>query len=129
MSDPIADFFTSIRNAYQARHATVVLPYSKMKEEIAKVLESRRYIAVSEKKGRKVRKFLELKLRYDGMQPVLHGARRISRPSRRLYVGADDIRPVRQGFGILIVSTSKGMMTGENAKKAHLGGELVAEVW
>ena len=127
--DPISDFFTRIRNGYHARLATVVLPYSKLKEEIARILEAKRYIAGVEKKGRKVRKFLEVKLRFDGTNPAIHGVRILSKPSRRLYVKADGIKAVRQGFGVLIVSTSKGLMTGDDAKKASLGGEMIVEVW
>lgn len=127
--DPISDFFVRIKNAYRARKSAVVVPYSKMKHEIAQVLEERHYIAGLEKKGRKVRKFLEIKLRYDGGSPALTEARRVSKPSRRIYTGARDLRPVRQGFGVAIVSTSKGLMTGDAARKAGLGGEVIAEVW
>lgn len=127
--DPISDFFTRIRNGYHAKLTSVVLPYSKLKEEIAKILERKRYIDGMEKKGRKVRKFLEVRLRYDGVKPAIRGLQTISKPSRRLYVQATEIKPVRQGFGTLIVSTSKGLMTGEEAKKAKIGGEAIAEVW
>ena len=82
-----------------------------------------------EKKGRKVRKFLEVGLRYDGVSPALTHIRRLSKPSRRLYLRKDEIRPVRQGFGLLIVSTSKGLMSGEEARKSGLGGEAIAEIW
>ena len=129
MTDPIADFFNRIRNGYAAKNATVLVPYSKLKEEIARLLEAKRSIAGFEKKGRKIRKFLEVHLRYDGTKPAIRGVKRISRPSRRLYIHAADIRSVRQGFGFLIVSTSKGLMTGEDARKARLGGEIIAEVW
>ena len=127
--DPIADMLTQIKNGYRARKSSVIFPYSKLKSEIVEVLASRGYIAGLEKKGRKVRKFLEVKLRYDGTTPALEGARRISKPSRRLYVPARDIRPVRQGFGLVILSTSKGIMSGEDARKARVGGEIIAEVW
>ena len=129
MTDPIADFFNRIRNGYAAKNAAVLIPYSKLKEEIARLLQAKRSIARSEKKGRKIRKFLEVHLRYDGTKPAIRGVKRISRPSRRLYIKASDIRSVRQGFGFLIVSTSKGLMTGEDARKAHLGGETIAEIW
>lgn len=127
--DPISDFLNQIKNAYRARKASVVVPYSKIKDQIAGVLEDKGYIAAKEKKGRKVRKFLEIKLRYDGNGPAMAHIKRVSKPSRRLYVGKDDIRPVRQGFGISIVSTSKGIMAGDNARKLGLGGEMIAEVW
>ena len=127
--DPIADFFNRIANAYRAKKPTVIVPHSKMKEAIASVLKARGYIAGFEKKGRKVRKFLELELRYAGASPVLSSARRISKSSRRVYSGAADIKRVRQGFGLLILSTPKGVMSGEDAKQAHIGGEVIAEVW
>lgn len=127
--DPVGDFFNRIRNGYAAGNASVLVPYSALKEEIARLLESKRYIAGYEKKGRKIRKFLEVKLRYEAKRPALHGVRRLSRPSRRLYTSVSDIRTVRQGFGTLIISTSKGLMTGEDARKAGIGGETIAEVW
>lgn len=129
MSDPIADMLVRIQNGYRARREVVVLPYSQLKDRLAGVLAVQGYIARVEKKGRKVRKFLEVKLAYNGTAPVLTGFRRISKPSRRTYVGALDIRPVRGGIGTLILSTSKGLMTGEEAKKAGVGGEAIAEVW
>lgn len=129
MTDPISDFFTRIKNGYRAKKASVLVPYSAMKEHLAAVLEERNYIAGFEKRGRKVRKFLDIKLRYDDTVPALTDARRISKPSRRLYVTKDAIRPVRQGFGLMIVSTSKGLMSGEAARKAGMGGEIIAEVW
>lgn len=127
--DPISDFFIQIKNGYHARKDAVVVPYSKVKEEIARILEEKKYIAGFEKKGRKIRKFLEVGLAYDGNAPVLNGIKRLSKPSRRLYIKKGEIWPIKQGFGILIVSTSRGIMTGDNAKKAGLGGEMIAEVW
>lgn len=127
--DPIADMFIRIKNGYRARKSAVVLPYSKMKESIAQVLEARGYIAGYEKKGRKVRKFLDITLRYDDGAPALERVRRISKASRRLYAGKSEIRRVRQGHGLVIVSTSKGIMSGEDAREAGIGGELIAEIW
>lgn len=127
--DPISDFFTRIKNGYRARKDSVIVPYSKMKEEIARLLEARGYIASSEKKGRKVRKFLEINLRYEGKEPALADFKRISKPSQRLYTDARSIRAVRQGSGLLVVSTSKGLMSGDDARKAGIGGEMIAEVW
>jgi len=127
--DPISDMLIRIQNGYRATQATVVVPYSRLKEAIARVLEARRYIAGFEKRGRKVRKFLEVKLRYEGSTPALVAVRRISKSSRRSYLKCCEIRPVRQGYGLLIVSTSQGVMSGEEARKAGLGGEAMAEVW
>lgn len=127
--DPVADMLTRIRNGYRAKKPTAIVAYSKLKEEILRVLEARGYIAGYEKRGRKVRKFLEIKLRYDGETPAIEGIRRISKSSRRLYVGRGEIRSVRQGFGMSLISTSRGLMSGEEARKAGVGGEIIAEVW
>ena len=129
MSDPIADMLVRISNAYRAKREVVILPYSRLKDRIAEVLAAKHFIADTEKKGRKVRKSLEVKLAYDDGRPGLSGFRRVSKPSRRLYVGARDIRPIRGGLGTLILSTPQGIMTGEEAKKAGVGGEAIAEVW
>lgn len=127
--DPIADFFTRIKNGYRAKKATVVVPHSSLKAEVARLLAERGYVEGVEKKGRKVRKFLELKLRYHGTAPALTDVKLISKPSRRIYLKRGEIRSPRQGFGTLIVSTSQGLMTGEEARKAGLGGEAIAEIW
>lgn len=127
--DPIADMLVRIQNGYRAKLPAVVVPYSRLKERIADVLHARGFVVGVEKRGRKVRKFLELTLRYEGAAPAMVGFRRLSKPSRRLYLKGSGIRPVRQGFGLLIVSTSQGVMSGEEAKKAGVGGEVIAEVW
>ncbi len=127
--DPIADFFIRIKNGYRARKATVVVPHSKMKAEIARILAERGYLEGVEEKGRKVRKFLELKLRYHGALAAFTDVKLISRPSRRLYLKGGEIRSPRQGFGMLIISTSKGLLTDAEARKAGVGGEAIAEVW
>lgn len=127
--DPVSDMFTRIRNGYRVKKEAVILPHSKFKEEIANLLEAKGYAAAVEKKGRRARKFIEVKLLYDGGRPAMSGVRVISRPSRRTYLGSKDIKTVRQGFGMLIISTPKGLITGEEAKKQGLGGEAIAEVW
>ena len=129
MNDPISDMLTRVKNAYRAKKEAVVLPHSKFKEGIANLLEARGYAAAVEKKGRRTGKFLEIKLRYNDGRPAMTGIRCISKPSRRVYIGGKDIKTVRQGFGMLIISTSKGLMSGEEARKLKLGGEAIAEVW
>ena len=129
MTDPIADMFVRIQNGYRAKKEAVVLPYSRLKDRLAALLTAEGFIAGAEKKGRKVRKFLEVTLAYDGTAPAISGFRRVSKPSRRLYVGRREIRPVRGGLGTLILSTPKGLMTGEEARRAGLGGEAMVEVW
>ena len=127
--DAVSDFFIRIKNGYRAKKAMVVVPHSKLKAEIARVLQARGYVGAVEKKGRRVRKFLELELRYPSNAPALESVRLISKPSRKMYLKKNEIRPVRQGFGLLIVSTSRGVMSGEEARRAGLGGMAIAEVW
>lgn len=127
--DPVSDLFIRIKNSYRAKKPTVVVPFSEFKAEIARVLAARGYIGAVEKKGRKVRKFLELELKYREGAPALADVRLISKPSRRIYIKKEEIRPVRQGHGLLIVSTSRGVMSGEDARKASVGGVAIAEVW
>jgi small subunit ribosomal protein S8 len=114
MVDPIADMLTIIRNGYAARKETVVVPYSKLKLNIAKLLQKEKYIKAVEKFGRKTKKILELQLLYkEGKTPAISGIRKISKPSRRVYFSLKDIKPVRQGKGIMILTTPKGVLTGE----------------
>ena len=129
ITDPIGDMLVQLKNAYQARKSSVVIPHSLIKERIAKVLEAKGYIAGFEKKGKKVRKFMDIALKYTEGAPVLLGARRVSKPSRHLYVKAANLRPVKYGHGITVISTSRGVMSGDEAKAKKLGGEIIAEVW
>ena len=130
ISDPIADMLTRVRNASQARHTDVVVPASRTKREIARILKSEGFIAevVEEQAG--PAHVLRLTLRYvDGKVPVVSGLKRISKPGLRVYAGKTDIPRVLGGLGIVIVSTSHGIMTGSQARKAQLGGEVLAYVW
>jgi len=128
MTDPISDMLTRIRNAHRALLPTVVVPHSKMKESIASILQKEGYIADFAIEG-KVPRTMKLKLKYVGKKSVIEGLRRISTPGLRRYVGADDIPRVRGGLGTSIVSTSRGLMTGVQARKNNLGGELLCYVW
>lgn len=128
MTDPISDMLTRIRNAHRALLPTVELPYSKMKESIANILKKEGYLAEVAVEG-KALKTLKLKLKYDGKKGVIEGLRRVSTPGLRRYVGATDIPRVRGGLGTAIMSTSRGIMTGVQARKNKLGGELVCYVW
>ena len=128
MTDPISDMLTRIRNAHRALLPVVVVPHSKMKESIASILEKEGYIADFAMEG-KVPRTMKLKLKYVGKKSVIEGLRRISTPGLRRYVGADDIPRVRGGLGTSIVSTSRGLMTGVQARKNNLGGELLCYVW
>jgi small subunit ribosomal protein S8 len=130
MSDPIADLLTRVRNAAQARQATVDAPASKLKVEICRVLKEEGYISdytvVAEPLPGSIR--LHLKYARD-RKCVVQGLKRVSKPSLRVYVGSQDIKPVCSGLGISILSTSEGVMTGKKARNANIGGEVICEVW
>ena len=128
MTDPISDMLTRIRNAGLALVPEVEVSHSKMKESIAGILKKEGYIADLAMEG-KVPRTMKLKLKYVGKKSVIEGLRRISTPGLRRYVGADDIPRVRGGLGTSIVSTSRGLMTGVQARKNNLGGELLCYVW
>lgn len=128
--DPISDMLVRIKNASVARKESTVVPYSKLKFEIANVLLSEGYIKSFSVKGKKVRKHLEIEIAYreDG-SPRVTGAERISKLSRRVYAGAKDLRPVKQGTGILMLSTPKGILTGNEARKQKVGGEVLFSIY
>lgn len=128
MTDPISDMLTRIRNAHRALLPTVTLPHSKMKESIADILRKEGYIAEVSVDG-KVKKTLKLKLKYQEKKSVIEGIKRVSSPGLRRYVGSTEIPRVRGGLGVAIVSTSQGVMSGTQARKSKLGGELLCYVW
>lgn len=130
MSDPIADLLTRIRNAIRAGHATTLVPASKIKENICRVMQEEGYLDAYRTVDVEGKPMLEVTIRYVGYrESVIQGIRRVSRPSLRRYVGSDEILPVRSGLGISIVSTSHGVMTGKQARQQRVGGELLCEVW
>lgn len=129
MVDPISDMLIRIKNAQLVSHQRVALPYSKIKYEIAKVLKKEGFVGDIETSGKKNRKSIELGLKYEKNRPRIISLRRVSRPGQRIYVKKGDLRPVRQGYGISIVSTSQGVMSGKEARKKGLGGELICEVY
>lgn len=130
MTDPIADMLTRIRNAIAANHPRVDIPGSKLKLEVAKILKEEGYINNFTNKGEGVKYVIRIFLRYDakGTSSITHLSR-VSRPGRRVYVGAGDIPKVLGGYGINIVSTSQGLMSGKKARKVNVGGEILAEVY
>jgi small subunit ribosomal protein S8 len=128
MVDPIADMLTRIRNAGRALLPTVQIPHSRMKESIAGILKGEGYVADVNVEG-KVPKTIKIKLKYEGKKTVIEGLKRISTPGLRRYVGATEIPRVRGGLGVAVVSTSEGLMTGTQARKKNLGGELVCYIW
>jgi len=133
MSDPIADMLTRVRNALQRQHPSVSMPHSKSKEAVAQVLLSEGYIEGFEVIPGKPRAALQVKLKYVGgrreRRSVITGLQRVSKPGRRIYVGKDNIPWVLSGMGIAIVTTSKGMMTGQKARQLGIGGEVICKVW
>jgi small subunit ribosomal protein S8 len=129
MTDPISDMLTRIRNAQRALLPSIELPHSKMKESIASILKREGYIADFSVEGKIAAKKITLKLKYEGRKSVIEGLRRVSSPGLRRYVGATEIPRVRGGLGTAIVSTSQGLMSGVQARKNNLGGELLCYVW
>ena len=129
VSDPIADMLTRIRNATRARHEEVVVPASKTKLAIARILKDEGFIEDFSEFQEGPRAQLRIQLRYVGRVPVVSGLKRISKPGLRVYVGKTDIPRVLGGLGVVIVSTSQGIMTGQQARKGQLGGEILAYVW
>ena len=130
MTDPIADMLTRIRNGLQARHASVEMPASKIKSAIAEVLKDEGYIKGYSNVGEGPTRALKVELRYVGKnEPVLSGIKRISKPGLRVYSSATDIPRVFGGLGVAIVSTSRGVMSGAQARKQGIGGEVICHVW
>jgi small subunit ribosomal protein S8 len=133
MTDPIADFLTRIRNGIQAAHETVEMPSSKLKAELARILREQGYIAGYEVRPRGeglAGETLVVHLKYtEARVSVISGLKRISRPGRRTYADAKHLPKVMGGMGTAILTTSQGVMTGHEARKAGVGGEVVAQVW
>lgn len=127
--DPISDMLTSIRNALTARHSMVITPFSNFKYEVAKIFEKEGFVEKTEKKGRRSKKIIEITLKYSDDAPAISGLRRVSKPGQRIYSDWKKIKRVKGGYGMAIISTSKGLMTNREARKNKLGGEMVCEVW
>jgi small subunit ribosomal protein S8 len=128
MIDPISDMLTRIRNAQQALLPAVEMPHSRMKESIAAILKKEGYVSDLTVEG-KIPKTMRIKLKYQGKKSVIEGLRRVSRPGLRRYVGATEIPRVRGGLGVAVVSTPEGVMTGTQARRKNLGGELLCFIW
>ena len=130
MTDPIADFLTRIRNGLRADHELVDMPASKFKTELARILHEQGYIEAFSTEPGRVGQVLRVRLKYtEGRQPVISGMKRVSTPGRRTYVGHEEIPKVQGGMGTAIISTSKGVMTGHEANREGVGGEVVAYIW
>ena len=130
VTDPIADMLTRIRNAIAMRYKEVEIPSSKVKVEIAKILKEEGFINDYKIKKNNVQDIIAISLKYgDNKERVITGLKRISKPGLRVYAKSDEIPRVLNGLGIAIISTSKGIMTGKNAKASNLGGEVLAYIW
>jgi len=130
MSDPIADMLTRIRNATMRRHQYVAMPSSRVKRDIARILEQEGYIDGIEEIEDGFRRSLRLKLRYTAQrESVISHLERVSRPGRRVYTKRNDIPWVLQGMGVTILTTPKGVMTGKQARRENTGGEVICHVW
>ena len=130
LTDPVADFLTRIRNAIRARHQKLDVPASKLKAEIARILKEEGYIANYKTSDEEGRTILRVYLKYGvNNEAAIQNLERVSRPGCRVYVGRDEIRRVQGGLGISIITTPKGLMTGRQARKEGVGGELLCNVW
>lgn len=127
--DPVADMLTSIRNTQAVLGKKVIVPFSKLKYKIAKLLEKEGFVEKVSKKGRGVKKKIMIKLKYQDDRPFISGLKKISKPGRSIHLGAKEIRPVRSGYGISIISTSQGLLTDKEARKKNIGGEVICKVW
>jgi len=129
VTDPIADFINRIKTAQMAGLPSILVPFSKLKFEIAELLVREDYALKVEKKGKKAKKYLNLFLKYNDGKPEVQGVTRLSKPSRRTYLKVSDIKAVKNGHGLLVLSTPKGLMGGKQAKKEKMGGEALFSIW
>ena len=130
MTDPIADLLTRIRNAHVAKHDRLDVPLSKLKVEICRILQEQGYIRSFEKIEGKPHDHIRILLSYSKQgKPAIRHVARVSKPGRRVYRGADDIRPVLNGLGVGIISTSRGLLTDREAREQRVGGEILCEIW
>lgn len=129
MTDPISDMFNRIKNVQAVGKTTVEIPFSKIKFEIARILKENNLIEDFSKKGKKVDKTIKINFKINDKNQKNLNFKRISKPGRRLYQGWEDIRLIKQGFGMVIMSTPKGLLSGKDARKQKVGGEIICEVW
>lgn len=130
MTDPITDMFNRIRNAQAVLHPTVDIPFSNIKLKIAELLQEGGFISGFKKRGRKGKRTLRVQLIYNSQQQAgIIGFKRISKPGQRIYQKSKEIKSVRNGYGVAIISTTKGLITDKEARKSNIGGEVMAKVW
>jgi small subunit ribosomal protein S8 len=129
MTDPIADMIIRVKNAFMANKTEVSIPHSKVKEAIAKILEAEGYVESFEVEPTKPQRTINVKLKYVGKIPAITEVRRMSKPGRRVYSTVKDIPKALGGYGVTIVSTSRGVVTGSQARKMNIGGEVLCQIW
>ena len=129
MNDPIADMIIRIKNASDSKKESVILPYSKLKLAILDVLLKEGFIKSFGKKGKKILKYIDVGLLYPNGEAKIHGVARVSKTSKRIYMQAKDIRPVKNGYGVLVLSTPRGIMTDKSARAEKVGGEALFKMW
>jgi small subunit ribosomal protein S8 len=129
VNDPIADFLTRLRNAAMVGKSEVTVPFTRILGEMATLLAREGFVESADTRGRGTQKELVIKLRYINGNPAIESLRRVSTPGRRIYRQAKNIRAVRSGYGMSIVSTPRGLMTNKDAKKENVGGEILCEIW
>lgn len=129
VTDSIGDLINHLKTANHAGKGLVSVPFSQHRLAVAEFLAKQKYVGGVEKRGKRVRKYLDIELAYDGKSPRIRGARRISRPSRRLYRAARDLRPAASTHRITALSTPKGILTDKEARKENVGGEVLFEMW
>ncbi len=129
MTDPISDMLIRIKNAQAVKHLTVDVPYSRIKYQIALILEREGFVEKVEKKFRRNKRIIKIFLKYENQEPKIVDIKRVSKPGRRVYLPYKKIRAPKGGYGIAIISTSQGLITDKEARKRKLGGEILCEVW
>lgn len=129
MNDPIADMIIRIKNALLARHETVVVPHSKLKEQLSRILMENNYVESYQVEQKSPQSEIVFKLRYVGKVPAITDVKRVSKPGRRVYTSSMKIPRALGGYGITVVSTSRGIMTDKEAKKQNVGGEVLCQIW
>ncbi len=129
VSDSVGDFIIRLKNAGAVRKEAVSVPYSKFRHAVADTLVRTGYVKSATKRGKKVKKTLDVELLYSNGEHCIRGVQRVSKPGRRMYAGVEDIRPVKFGTGTLVLSTPTGVITGEEARKQRVGGEQLFIIW
>lgn len=129
VTDPISDLIIKIKNGNNAGLDTIIIPHSNLKEAVANLLAKEGFVGAVTKRKRKEHKFMEIGLVYEGKSPKINGVQRISKPSRRLYWNVREIKPFKNGYGVYVFSTPKGILTDKEAKKQNVGGEILFKIW